>query len=91
MITLSQDWGLLFNDEKTPCIDRVDVRENGPRGAVVWGFDAETNACVDLDFFNIGEVPRGFLERVSAARSLSGRFTLIVFGIGVGEKEIVLP
>jgi hypothetical protein len=91
VITLTQDWGVIFSDKKVPCVDRVDVSESGPKGKVIWRFDAKTSACVDLASFTVGEVPAGFVESIHLPPSSRGRFDMLVIGVGIGEAEIVLP
>jgi len=91
VITLTQDWGLIFSDKKAPCVDRVDVSESRPKGKLIWRFEARTSQCVHIGSFTIGEVPAGFVERSPLPPSPRGQFDMLVIGIGIGEAEMVLP
>lgn len=91
VVTLTQDWGLIFSDQKAPCVDRVDVSESDANSKLIWSFEAKTNQCIDLASFTVGVVPTGFVERTPMPPSVSGRFKLLVWGVGIGEADLALP
>ncbi len=91
IITLTQDWGVIFHDKKAPCVDRVDLSESGPKGKPIWRFEAKASECIDLASFTVGVVPSGFVERIALAPATRGRFDLLIIGLGIGEAQIALP
>jgi hypothetical protein len=91
VITLTQDWGLIFSRKKPPCLDRVDLSKSGPKGKPIWRVEAKTDQCVDLSSFTVGELPAGFVERIPLRAVSRGRFDVLVIGIGIGEAQITLP
>ena len=91
VITLTQDWGLIFGNKKAPCVDSVNVSGGGPKGKLIWRFEARTTQCVDLGSFAVGEVPAGFVERAPLLPSQRGRFDILVVGVGIGEAQIAMP
>lgn len=90
VISLTQDWGLIFRDRKVPCVDEVRLSEAGPKGKVLWRIEARTRQCVDLASFTIGEAPTGFVERTTFQPSRRSLGVLVVIGIGIAEAEMEL-
>ena len=100
VITLTQDWGLVFSDKQTPCINRVNVYaerlnwyEGSFRPQPIWRFEVPPmDDCLRLGSFTLGEVPTGFVEGAPFPPIRPGRLYVVVWGIGMmGEAEIALP
>jgi hypothetical protein len=93
VVTLTQDWGIIFSRKKPPCLDRIELRRVGTdekRGREVWLAEAKTEACVDVDRFVLGVVPSGFREVMPMTPQPRGRFELAVWGVGAGWKQFAL-
>jgi len=93
VVTLTQDWGVVFSDKKTPCLDRVELRKVGSDEkdhTTVWLVQANTEACVDLGRFVLGTAPTGFREITPMNTGPHGRFELAVWGVGAGWKQFDL-
>ena len=94
VVTLTQDWGIIFSDKKPPCLDRIEltkVGNNDKDRTTVWLVQAKTEACVDVGRFVLGVVLSGFRQVTPIGEKLRGRFELAVWGVGVGWKQIDLP
>lgn len=91
LVSLTQDWGLIFGRDKTPCVGMIELRTDTGMDSSAWRLELKDGQCVDLDGFTIGQVPAGFVETVPLAAGSRGTFRLIVMGIGVGETRISLP
>jgi hypothetical protein len=91
LVTLTQDWGLIFSEKKDPCVDRIELSEHDAKGKLAWRIEATTGQCVNLASFTIGEAPAGFSESNPLPASLQGRYLLSVIGTGIGEAEVDLP
>ena len=93
IVTLSQDWGVVFSDKKPPCLDRIELRKvtSGDKDrSPVWLVQANTEACVDVGRFALGKVPSGFREVTPMTTEPRGRFELAVWGVGAGWKQFAL-
>jgi hypothetical protein len=92
MVTLSQDWGILFHDRRPPCVAEVSLYVTGDRGAQpAWRIEStgERN-CSALGSLVIGQVPAGFRESAPLSAPVHGRYELLVRGIGYGEASLSL-
>jgi hypothetical protein len=93
VVTLTQDWGLIFSDKKPPCLDQIEVRRissGEKRGAEVWRVEAKTQTCVDVGRFVLGSIPSGFREVTPMTAEPHGSFELAVWGVGSGWKKFAL-
>jgi hypothetical protein len=90
VVTLWQDWGLIFSRKKAPCVDRIDLNSSAGDRPLVWRLEAKSKQCVDLGQFAIGEVPAGFVERVPLRAQPKGWFDFLVVGAGMGEAQFRL-
>jgi hypothetical protein len=92
VITLIQDWGLIFSDKKPPCVDRIDLPAAGKNGSnLAWRIQTVGSECLELSSFTIGTAPSGFREAVALKSGSRGNYQLVVWGIGVGSAQVSLP
>jgi hypothetical protein len=91
LLTLSQDWGLIFSDEQTPCVREVGLFEpkTDDRDHAAWLIEAKGEVqCRDLASVVVGEVPDGW-QQVAPLSAVQGRtYTVTAFGIGNGNTDI---
>jgi len=90
VVSLTQDWGIIFSDKRVPCVDRIDLHPNDSSRSSVWRVEARTDQCVKLGSFVLGQVPSGFREVIPLPTSSHGTFTIEVLGIGVGWTQLTL-
>lgn len=68
IISLTQDWGLIFSRKETPCIGLITLYEgNFAADRSAWRVEAKDEQCVDLRGFTLGQVPSGFVSVVPLA------------------------
>ena len=92
VITLIQDWGLIFSNQKPPCVDRIDLRAVDRKGSKpAWRIQTAGSQCLDLGTFTIGVAPSGFREAVALKPGSRGTYELVVWGIGIGTAQVRLP
>lgn len=97
-VAMVQDWGLIFSDEKPPCVERIDlwpIEETSKfkyaDRVSIWSIAvprASSEGCRDLEGLTIGETPKGF-EEVISYEPVSGDYVLHLDGTAArGELEI---
>lgn len=92
-VTLSQDWGLIFSRNRTPCVREAGLYVSGTygRNAAAWLIEAQGDVqCLDLAAFAIGDTPKGFVQTVPFKAVGGETYTLRVGGIGWGEANVTL-
>ena len=90
VLNFSQDWGLIFNDEKVPCIQKVSIQEptTFEEEHSAWRIEAGNGVqCLDLSSVVVGQVPEGWLELVELDTKPGETYTIWVDGIGWGETD----
>ena len=90
-MALSQDWGLVFSDRQTPCVEEIGLYEPQtyePADAV-WLIKVEGDVqCLDLAAFTVGEVPKGWRQLVPLSAGRGRTYALRADGIGWGETNL---
>lgn len=90
-VSLSQDWGIIFRRNQTPCVREAGLYVPGTygRNAAAWLIEAKGDVqCLDLPAFVIGKTPTGFVETVPFKAAGGETYTLRVGGIGWGETNV---
>ena len=91
IVTLTQDWGFIFHDRKPPCVDRIELQRSDGRAEIDWLLQAKTEACVVVERFRLGRAPPGFREVTPMNSNSHGRYEIVVWGVGMGGRQLVLP
>lgn len=91
VVTMSQDWGLIFSDRQAPCIGQAELFDVAGSPEPVWKIEAAGGVqCVDLGSLTIGVAPAGFDEVVPLPAQAKGVHALVVSGIGWGQAGLTL-
>ncbi len=90
-LKLSQDWGLIFSENQTPCVREIGLYEptTYERNRAAWLIEAKGDVqCLNLASVRVGDIPTGW-HQVVPLSSVRGRtYAVRVNGIGMGEASI---
>lgn len=90
-VTMSQDWGVIFSDRKTPCVEEVALLPGNSLTDPIWKIHVPNGSdCRPLGSFVVGQAPGDFETGIALPKAAKGSYTLVIRGIGWGEAKVLL-
>ena len=90
-LKLSQDWGLIFSDKRTPCVREIGLYEptTYKRNRAAWLIEAKGDVqCLNLASVRVGDIPAGWQQVVPFSLVRGRTYVVRANGIGMGEADI---